>query len=271
MTTTPPPTIAFFGATGGCASHALALALKAGYKATALARTPDKLRTQLLSAPHNLPETLLSSALTIIAGDATSTAAVRATLTVPGTHLALAASVVSGIGSVPALSFKNPLFPVTLQEPHVCETAARTLVDALRALLAEGYAVPPHPLLAEPQGRRAPRLLVISSTGISAARADVPSLLVPVYYWLLDVPIRDKAALERVVLEARKEGVLDGLVVVRPPVLVDGEGRGLGAVREGPGPAVGYRIARSDVGAWIWEEGVLKGREWSGRCVTITW
>jgi hypothetical protein len=33
--TTPKPTLAFFGATGGCALNTLALALKSGYKAVA--------------------------------------------------------------------------------------------------------------------------------------------------------------------------------------------------------------------------------------------
>jgi hypothetical protein len=35
MTDTTKPTLAFFGATGGCSANALALALKDGYKASA--------------------------------------------------------------------------------------------------------------------------------------------------------------------------------------------------------------------------------------------
>jgi len=40
-------TVAFFGATGGVTNAVLVHTLKAGYRATALVRTPQKLRDQL--------------------------------------------------------------------------------------------------------------------------------------------------------------------------------------------------------------------------------
>jgi hypothetical protein len=52
------PTIAFFGATGGCANACLVHTLNAGYSVAALARTPTKLKTQLLA--QGLSEETLS-------------------------------------------------------------------------------------------------------------------------------------------------------------------------------------------------------------------
>lgn len=104
-----------------------------------------------------------------------------------------------------------------------------------------------------------PLVVAVSTTGVSDGPRDVPLLFMPMYHWLLAVPHVDKWEMERLLWEQGKknvdERVLGGFVIMRPSLLVDGAGVGLGKVREGrvEMPAVGYTIARKDVGTWIFE------------------
>lgn len=73
------PTIAVFGATGGCAQTALAHALKNGHTCRALTRSnPDKLKTALLA--RGISQDVLNSKLTVLQGDAKDKEIVKETL-----------------------------------------------------------------------------------------------------------------------------------------------------------------------------------------------
>lgn len=271
-TTTPLPTIAFLGATGLCTAHALNLALRAGNPCVALARTPAKLLALLAAAPFSLSPALLAAPhLVVVEGNAQDSAAVRAVLfpaSLGGRAVALAVLGVGGVGQL-KMDLRAPF---VLPDPRVCASAAETLISVLRTGLREGDA--------------RPVVVAVSSTGIateSGGREDVPLPIRAVYKWSLTMPHKDKKEMEGVLANAATEGVCSGLVLVRPTLLTDSEGRGLGdeGVKEGwewvgggegaPGPAVGYSVARADVGTWMYER-VLKtgGEGWLGKAVTLT-
>lgn len=114
----------------------------------------------------------------------------------------------------------------------------------------------------------------------------MPLAFLPLYHWGLAVPHENKRRMEGLLEEASKAGKsvpIDGFVSVRASLLMDGAGKGTEAVRvgwevdeggamKGPGPAVGYTVARDDVGLWMFEELVKSdGRDdWRGRYVTLT-
>lgn len=86
-------TIAFFGATGGCAGSCLALALAAGYDAVALVRTPSKLASQL--AARGVSHDVMAKHLTIVEGGVRDIRAVKETLNPNGQ---VVDKIISGIG-----------------------------------------------------------------------------------------------------------------------------------------------------------------------------
>ncbi|KAL2352536.1 hypothetical protein BJ546DRAFT_213058 [Cryomyces antarcticus] len=275
----PAPTVAFFGATGGCASTALILCLRAGLRATALVRTPTKL-TSLMSA-HGIPQEVLDSQLTIVEANVKDVDAVKRALTLDGRIVDI---VVSGLGGSPTLQW-SLWEPVTLDDPTVCATAMATILAAIEALRGGKGG-------ADVKGD-GPLVVAISTTGLSAKKRDVPLLMVPLYHWFLAVPHRDKKEMEDLLVASvgSKAGVgasdsIRGFVVVRASLLVDGKARGTRSVRVGwesagaeggeavgPGPAVGYTISREDVGQWIAEEVVLNEKRgaWVGKMMTLTY
>lgn len=94
--------IAFFGATGGCANACLAHALQHGHYATVLARSPQKLREQLMA--RSISRDIVEKQLLIIEGDVKDVRAVGRVLqgngNVNGTGNGKGVEVViSGIGS----------------------------------------------------------------------------------------------------------------------------------------------------------------------------
>lgn len=282
-TTTTTKTIAFLGATGGCTLPVLARALSAGHHATALARNPAKLRTALISTA-GVAADVVDRNLTIVAGSASDAGAMRSLLTVPGssTEKTLVDLVISGIGGAPKLQWSLRT-PATIDNPHICESAARGVEEALRGLLAEGYRVrSSSSSSAGAEEQEKPVMITISTTGISRLQRDVPLLFLPLYHWLGKIPHDDKRAMEDRVVAATHEGTLRDFVIVRPSLLVDGEAKGRQALRVGwepatekseraPGPAVGYTTTRDDVAAWIWEEAVLNTEKWRGKCVSLTY
>ncbi|KAL0264785.1 hypothetical protein SLS55_000737 [Diplodia seriata] len=273
---TPVQTIAFLGATGGCTLPVLERTLKAGHHATALVRNPAKLRTLLLDPARGVAADVLDRNLTIIAGDASDATAVRTLLTVPGKEKTLVNTIMSGVGSLPKLQWSLRR-PVSLQQPGLCDTATRTVQDALRDLIAEGYRV--RGTQGEDEGK--PVMIAISTTGISRLQRDVPVLFVPLYHWFLCVPHEDKRNMEDRVVAAKEEGSLRDFIIVRPSLLLDGEAKGAQALRVGwegvktsdqaPGPAVGYTTTRNEVAAWIWEEAIMNREKWAGKCVSLTY
>lgn len=71
----------------------------------------------------------------------------------------------------------------------------------------------------------------------------------------------------------RKEKVISGFVNVKPTLLTNGDGIGWERLRFGveSEPAVGWRVARRDVGEWVFERVVRREVPggWVGRGVTL--
>ncbi|KAL2869027.1 NAD(P)-dependent oxidoreductase [Aspergillus lucknowensis] len=253
------PTIAFFGATGGSTISCLAPALEAGYRCTALARTPSKLHDALLQ--RGLADSTIAANLSITPGTATDLAAVKQALILDSRPVDL---IVSGIGG--KLIFKSPLHP-TLDNPTICQDAVGTILAAVRALEIADDA-------------KRPQLIALSTTGISDVKRDLPIAMIPMYHWMLGVPHDDKKVMESLILEdaGRKQGTekaLGGYVIVRPSLLTGGEALGVEKIRVGveKDPAVGYTISREDVGRWVFEVLVKGGKEsgYVGEVVTLTY
>ncbi|KAF2490275.1 hypothetical protein BU16DRAFT_621922 [Lophium mytilinum] len=275
--TTTKPTLAFFGATGGCAGAALSAALRDNYAATALARTPDKLRTFLTTA-HSIPAPTLDTLLTIHAGNVLKEVDVKRALISPTSPSHLVDTIISGIGGGGAHFQASLRKPVGIDNPHICETGVTTILAALASLANEGIST-------TASGSK-PLLVAISTPGgCQSGQRDLPILYWPVFYWLLAEPYTDKKAMERVIYSAAKKGNSIGdFVIIRPTILMDGPARGLGKVRAGwvwgirgvegrekeLGPTMGWAVGKTDVGEWIFAEVVTKGG-WGGKCVTLNW
>lgn len=255
----PSSKIAFFGATGDCAGHCLAYTLNAGYDCIALARTPSKL-TKSMKAKGVSNETL-DQHLTIVQGDVKDVEAVKNALQLDGQ---VVDTIVSGIGGTPKLQWSLAT-PATLDDPELCQKTGRTILQALGELRLTNKQL----------------LINISTTGTwrQGLPRDVPLLLVGLYHWLGHVMHSDKRILEEMLVEHMQspEGQrsLRGYVNIKPSLLMDGEGYGLEAVRQGveQSPAIGYTIQRKDVGLWIFER-LLKAdvkHEWVNNSVTLTY
>ncbi|MCJ1440772.1 MAG: hypothetical protein MMC23_001258 [Stictis urceolatum] len=240
---TPKPTIAFIGATGGCTNACLVLSLNSGHTCTALARTPSKLQEMLLGA--GVPESTLTSHLRIVKGDIRDASAVQSLLR-PSPADAVVDLIISGIGMVMGRN----------SDGDICKDATRCVLAALDTL------APP----------RRPFLLNISSTGISSGPRDVPlAMMLP--YYLLAKPHADKRVMETETAKAREAGKIGGFALVRPSFLTDGKECGMEKIRAGSAerPEVGYTISRKDVGRWIFEEIVSGDRmSWDGKRPSIT-
>lgn len=226
-------TIAFLGATGGCAGACLATALNDGFTCRALARTPAKLRASLQTI--GISEAAMSN-LTILEGNAKDVNSLKSLLQADS---GIVDTIVFGIGAAPVLRFH--IIPFTMDDAHVCRAAMATLILALQEL----------------NSQTKPRLLVVSTTGITQGPRDVPLLYVPLYHWLLAVPHVDKKVMERLVWEQKDkddhERVIGDFSIIRPTLLSSGPGKGTEAVRYGlqDNPALGWFIDRVDVGNWM--------------------
>ncbi|MCJ1255272.1 hypothetical protein MMC24_003088 [Lignoscripta atroalba] len=267
---TSKPTLAFFGATGGCTAAALALALKNGYSCSArttfqfldmrynevntlaVARTPSKL-TDLLST-KDVPEQAISSHLRITQGDVKDISAVKQALV---NNEQVVDIIISGIGMPMGL---------TIPDTTICASATRSIIAALSDL----------------NPTKKPFIVIISSTGISSGPRDVPLAFAPLYHLGLRVPHADKRIMEETVVDSgsshpnggEKPQVFDGYTIVRPSFLTNGKACGPELVRVGSEqkPAVGYTISRNDIGKWIFDEVVAGDRKkWSGEKVTLTY
>jgi len=262
------PTVAFFGATGGCALNSLVLSLKAEHKCIAFVRTPAKLTKMLVEEPHFVPQQLLDRHLTIVAGDIYDARSIKPVF------LHNPDIIISGVGSLPKMVIDIKC-PVVLQQPGICQNAAKNIITALKELDAEKKLA------------TRPFFVALGTTGMSRAR-DIPVLVVPFYKWMLHEPHVDKATMEKVIAEASKEttSVIKGFAIVRPSLLMDGQSKGIKSIKTGweyhpevasgketgPGAAIGYSIRRADVGLWMFEN-MLKSdiNKWNGRCVSLTY
>ncbi|KAH8703603.1 hypothetical protein BGW36DRAFT_403960 [Talaromyces proteolyticus] len=255
------PTLAFFGATGGCVIACLKLALENGYHCNALARNPNKLKDLLTE--RGVYDSAIANNLSITEGSVTEIDLVRQALLYNDVPVDI---IICGIGG--KLIFESALKP-TLDNPTVCQDAMRNILQAARSLKRDENS----------KDNEKPLLAVLSTTGISQKR-DLPILMMPMYKWMLKVPHEDKKVMEDLILEdmamEKSQRGIGDYIIVRPSFLTDGDGDGLGKIKVGPEekPRVGYVIARNDVGAWLFENSVRRGwREdnpYRGKVVTIT-
>ncbi|CZT23221.1 uncharacterized protein RCC_08932 [Ramularia collo-cygni] len=256
--TTPTKTLAFFGATGGCAGYTLANALKAGYTCTALARTPEKL-TKSLEA-KNVPAETISAHLTIISGNAYEATDVRNTIAPNNNPVDI---IISGIGGSPVMQ-KSLKKPVILDQPTICQDVGKVILQVARDL---------------PASEKKPLFVNFSTTGIPNPGKpwDVPTWFTWLYKYALVDPHEDKKVLqEAIAADINTPGTgIGGYINVKCSLLVDGEGKGLDKVRVGveDKPAVGYTIQRADVGKFTFERIVNAEpeAEWVNNSITITY
>ncbi|KAF4552382.1 Hypothetical protein D9617_10g073630 [Elsinoe fawcettii] len=251
-------TIAFFGATGGCVGYSLVHALKNGHTCRTLTRSnPDKLKATLRE--RGVSQDVIDIQLIALQGDAKNKEKVRETLTHNGK---IVDKIVYGIG-LTTFTYQFGLYPIQLTDPRVCEGTMATVVQATTDLSQQL------------SGSTRPPLYVVSTTGISKGPRDVPLLCVPFYKWLLKPMHDDKEKMEELALSSAKtaNGPFGSVKIVRASLLVDGDGYGMESIRSGTEakPTIGYTIARSDVGLWIykrWLEPKQDGDETGAYTVT---
>ncbi|KAF9150271.1 hypothetical protein BG015_007925 [Linnemannia schmuckeri] len=268
MTTSPSTQfIAFFGATGGCTNACLVHTLNAGFHATALARTPSKLTDMLLA--QGLSQSIINTQLTIVKGDIADIHAIKNVLTNSSNGaVKIASQIISGIGGTPQMRMSLSK-PMTIDNPEICATATKNIIQSLQEIYAS------HPSTAQQR----PSITVISTTGVSDVREDVPFGFRTFYHVVLADPHKDKKVMEDLVVAnaSSATGVFRGAVIIRPSLLKGDQnvkgGKGWQKVKAGveDKPAVGYTIHRADVGQWICEQIVKTGGESRfGQKVTLT-
>lgn len=254
----PTKTLAFFGATGGCAGFTLANALKAGYTCTALARSAEKLTASL--AAKKVPADTIAKHLTIVQGNAHEPADVRSAIAPNDTPVDI---IISGIGGAPVMQ-RSIRKPIILDQPTICQDVGAVILKVARELA----------------GEKKPLFVNFSTTGIPAAGKpwDVPMLLTWIYRYTLVDPHEDKARLqEAIAADIKTPGTgIAAYINVKCSLLLDGEGKGLEKVRVGveDKPAVGYSIQRADVGKFTFERIVAAAEiepEWLNNSITITY
>ncbi|KAI6380123.1 hypothetical protein MCOR25_001774 [Pyricularia grisea] len=262
-------TILFLGATGGVCGAALQLALSAGINCVAVVRTPAKLTDKYPS----------KSNLTVIQGDAKNMADVKRALTKPGDAAlpGLVDVVVSSVGSYPSL--RN--FGAN-EDPTLCEESMTALLSAVEELVAQGGA----------QKLSPPRVIAVSSTGISDFGRDVPLAFAPLYYVMLASAHKDKKKMEAQLIVDKATGkktppAVGGarpeFTVIRGSMYVDGKDDSKAKpVRVGiedpykgiESQAIGYTISREDVGKWIFHNLLSDStgaRRYINKMVTVTY
>lgn len=268
-------TLLFLGATGGVTNACLISALMSNqYKAIALVRTPEKLLKQLAKQP-GLEENIINSNLTIIQGNALDVSDVKRALLAnvnAHTDTVLPSMILSGLGGGPALNLDiwHPLQIAKLDNPTICEDAAKTLITALQEVYSE-----------QPSLRaRKPGACFVSTTGISRGPEDVPFGMQFLYHQVLALPHADKRKMEATFRDHMLQSgpVFTSVTGIRPTLL-----KGTGALNEGMGieklrvgteskPATGFIVQRADVGAWMFENVVKEGEggKWRGEMVSLT-
>ncbi|KAG0027129.1 hypothetical protein BGZ83_005318, partial [Gryganskiella cystojenkinii] len=169
----------------------------------------------------------------------------------------LASQIISGVGGTPRtqLSLRTPFI---FDHPEICATTTNNTIQALKEIYAEHSSTITHK----------PSIVVISTTGVSDVRQDVPFGFRTFYHVALAVPHKDKKVMEEIVTSASAsasattsdEKVFGGAVVIRPSLLTGDHsvktGKGWKKLRVGmeEKPKVGYFISRADVGEWVFQE-----------------
>ncbi|PNP61602.1 hypothetical protein FNYG_13673 [Fusarium nygamai] len=258
---------AFIGACGATLRHVLAWTLLDGHKAAALVRDELKLKKTLLDL--GVSEEIQQSQLIVVTGSSRDVSTVRSLL------LNDPEIIFSGITSTWKIRL-NPFHPIAMDDATITGDSAAAVIQALKDLVSTN-SISNSPIYAP-----------ISSTG-HGSRRDQPLSLIPLYWWLLKEAQADTAALERVTREAatHKQSCLGGYVMLRPPLLTDGEMKGTTKVHTGwiweddvlrksdeqeAGIKVGYTICRMDLARWMFEE-LIQGdlQSWNGKCVNLVY
>ncbi|KAH7406671.1 hypothetical protein DE146DRAFT_399632 [Phaeosphaeria sp. MPI-PUGE-AT-0046c] len=274
------PTIAFFGATGGSGSTALAHALRDGHRCTALVRNPSRLREMLL-IEHSVSAEIIDKSLDIHQGDARNYQDVCEALVSPisPTHLVSTIWTSLGVNPVFQLSLRNPL-PLPAHSASITEDSMRAVFAAIDFLAIRNC-------ITSTMNGTKPLIVIVSGTASKDVWGSVPWpwIFAPLYKWLLGAPHNEKMKMEDVVHKGVGE-YLRAFVILRPAILTNSPERGHHSVRVGwlwgtksemrserekePGPVVGWSIGRKDLGLWAYEN-VLKGDgdEWMGKCVSL--
>jgi hypothetical protein len=239
-----------------------------------VARDPKKLREHL-EVTLKIPTLAIDTYLTIVPGDGKNETAVATVLRNPLDPSKLVDTVLFGIGTTPKYQ-ASLTTPITMTDKTVCEDCTRTIFTCLSSLAAQG--------IATTSAGSKPLYITVSTTDISNKRRDVPASLWPLYHWTLAVPHEDKKKTEALVLADRGRHTRD-FVIVRPTLLMNGNTKGLQAVKYGwewagqemerngvkePGPMLGYGISRKDVGLFIYRKVMVEGG-WEGKCVSLTY
>ncbi|KAF2004628.1 hypothetical protein P154DRAFT_519126 [Amniculicola lignicola CBS 123094] len=270
------PTTAFFGATGGSTSSALAHALRDGHTCTALVRTPQKL-ADMLKTKYSISSSTIDSLLTVIAGDIRDLTAITKALVSPTNPSNLVDNIITGVGTYPKMQL-SLLTPLVSSDPSLCEDGMKAILAAMDLLRERG-------ITTAVDGRK-PLCLAISSTGVNGKKQDVPLGHRPLYSILGPIAHIDKQKMELALIADAGIHTRD-FIIVRPTLLTDGKpqgynkvksgwewgGKGAASVKNGvqePGPMLGYTIAREDVGEWIWKKAMKEG-EWAGKCITLAY
>jgi hypothetical protein len=152
----------------------------------------------------------------------------------------------------------------TLDDANVCEKGAKVLLEALaKARAGSGDASQEH---------TSPRIVVVSSAGISRLGRDMSVLAAPVNA-MIKVPHADKVILEDLMI-----GSTEAYTIIRPTLLHDGTSTK--PVRVGIEDMVankvekrdiGLRISREAVGKWMFDNLVEEtDSKWLKKAVTLT-
>lgn len=226
-----------------------------------MVRNPEKLKTLLTD--RGIYDSAIVNNLTVTKGSVSEKDLIRKVLQYANAPVDI---IIFGIGG--KMSFENPLKP-TLDNPTVCQDGIRAVFEEARTLGED----------AEGDYHRKPLLAVLSTTGISEKR-DLPILMMPMYKWMLKVPHVDKKVMEDLIFKEialdRAQRGIENYIIVRPSFLTDGKSEGVANIKVGTEIklAVGYTIARNDVGAWLFQNAVRHGLKeenpYLRKIVTIT-
>ncbi|RBR24886.1 uncharacterized protein FIESC28_02304 [Fusarium coffeatum] len=249
------PTIACFGATGGCVATALASALKDGYCCTALIRDPDKLH-KILITQKGVPSGIVDRYLTVHRGDVKDPTAVAQALVSPTDAKFVVDFMLSGVGSRPTFEWSITR-PLPLQDKTICEDAIKAIYTALSNLSASG--------ITGTTRSQKPLLVAVSAAGCGRKRGIPLPVYLP-YHYVVGGPLADKQKMEDLIFKDGGRHVRD-FVLMRPVILTDGKAKSDGQLQVGwewgvvsdednvkePGPKIGYLISKEDLGKWVFD------------------
>ncbi|EWG53478.1 hypothetical protein FVEG_11903 [Fusarium verticillioides 7600] len=264
------PTIACFGATGGCVATALESALREGFYCTAFVRNPDKLRNVLITQ-KGIPSDIVDRYLTVHRGDVKDPTAVAQALVSPTNAKFVVDFILSGVGSRPRFDWSITR-PLPLQDRTICEDTIKVIYTALSNLSASG--------ITGTISSQKPLLVAVSAAGCGRKRGIPLPVYLP-YHYVVGGPLADKKKMENLILEDGGRHVRD-FVLMRPLILTDGKAKGDGQLKVGwewgvvsdehsvkeLGPKIGYLMSKEDLGKWVFDHVIPEGG-WEGKSIYL--